>query len=201
MSLIRIAIALSIGLTLISCNDKIKGDDLGGDNVTAEFMDTFSGNFREKVEGSEIGEEVLIDSEGTITVRRVRQVGEANNPAIPQNTVCGFSYEGRIHYVVELRDDRRERSTEEGTTFLDPATHALTYSVLNAKLDDAMQAGSSSDQSCRNFIEKQNQDLPTFTLYMELFAPNTIRFHTHGGGDYKGFERTAGTLDEVFERF
>ena len=198
MRKLRLLTVLLFAFHFTACSNS--DTDASGDNVTEQFLSEYSGSYEEQ-DGSltSAGERMIIERDGQIEVLQHRRVGERNNPAIPAGTACSFVLNGQIISVVQLNNEARERSGEEGTYKL-PQTHNLAFSVHQLTLTDELRPGSTTDRGCINFQEKMNQQFPIYTYGMELFGAGTIRFHTRDEGDYQGGERTESTLDEVFIR-
>ena len=196
----RIVILSLIAFAFMACDKSNNNEeDLGGKEVTQQFLADYNGDFQEQHSRADAGERLSISRDGQIEVLKIRQVGSKNNPAIPYETVCSYYLTGQIRYVVELFDETRERVSESGDTFLLPETHRLTFSVHQVTLTDELESNSTTNEACLNFQEEMNRNLPNYTYGMELFGSGTIRLHTSGGGDFEG-EPTDSTVDEVYTR-
>ena len=189
-----------LSAAMIACDQS--PDNLGGVDVTSDFLSQYNGEYKEQIEdNSEQGEGLKVSRDGSIEVTKVRQVGSEDNPAIPYPTVCSFILKGQIRYVLELyRENRQRINPSNNETYFIPATHEMTFTVESAELTNSLHSETTSSQGCQNFIEQMNNTLPNYSYQMELFGSGTLRLHTHGGGDYNGGERTESTLDEVFMR-
>ncbi len=186
-------------LTITAC-DQSKDNDSYGKDVTQQFISEYNGQYREATSRSDGGEILTISRDGEIEVQKIRNVGRVNNPAIPEGTICNYILRGQIRNVVELNDQFRQRSDEEGKIYFIPQTHNMTFSVLQVSLSNDLRAGTTEDPSCLNFQEEMNQKLPMYTYGMELFPGGHIRLHTTNNDDLTASERGPGTLDENYTR-
>lgn len=196
----RVLIMGFITLAFIACDKSNKNEDLGGKDVTQQFLSDYNGDFVEQQGRSDSGERMSINRDGQIEVLKIRRVGSKNNPAIPYPTVCSYYLTGQVRYVVELSEENRQRLSETGSTYSIPETHRITFSVSEVTLTDELESGTTTNEACLNFQEQMNQTLPVYTYGMELFGSGTLRLHTNDVGDFEGGERTESTLDEVYTR-
>lgn len=201
---ISIALTALAALTLSACagGNSARSSGAGvaedlppGNNITASFLQTYSGKFVD----SEFGESLVIQPDGTMVESQVRQVGREDDPRVPYQTVCNFAKTGTILGVIERGDDDRKN-------YMDYATHEIVFQVTEIKLI-APLGNTPNDKHCADFINEMNEDMAKdggslqWTLYSELLGPDQIRLHTSGGGDYvPGKPRTPSTLDEVHIR-
>ena len=190
---------LVIPLLFIACGEQTnEGND--GREVTQQFLADYSGSYVERTNRTDDGERIIIERDGDIEIMRIRNIGEANNPAMPEGTTCSYILVGRIRYVTELTNEARQRVDEDDQVYLSPQTHNLVLSVVGGTLTDELLPGSTEDSACQHFINTMNNELPVYSYGMELFGDGVIRFHTTGNDDFEDGERGEGTLDEIFER-
>ena len=200
MKHLRVLLLVVISLSFGAC-DKDNGGDLGGTEVTQQFLNDYNGIFLEQMsETTGEGERISINRDGDIEVLKLRQVGSKNDPAVPKPTICSFILSGQIRYITQLDEESRERVDANDLVYLIPQTHNLTFSVHQVSLTNELHEGSTSNQACLNFQERMNQKLPVYTYGMELFGEGTFRLHTSDIDGYQGGERSTSNLDEVFKR-
>lgn len=200
MKVLRITLTLALLIIFVSCENK-KGDDLGGTNVTSEFLSLYSGSYNEVAADNKTpGEKMKMDRDGSIEVTRLRDVGVAGNPVIPPGTHCSYVLKGQIRYVIQVAEANRTRiNPTTKKTYLDPASHKMTFTVLDAQLTNTLEPSTTNNSGCQLFLVNMKQDLPTFTYPMELFGPGNLRLHTKDYLDYRGEDQTL-ILDEVYVR-
>jgi hypothetical protein len=196
MPRIKTLLFIITALSFMGCSQVNNEDDIGGTDVTSQFLEDYSGQYVD----AQTGETININRNGEVEILKHRQVGEDNNPAIPRPTHCSFYLSGQISYVAQLPDDKRLRVNEEGTQYFIPRTHNMVFSVHNVALSDELEESSTTDDGCQNFQQRMNERFPVFTYGMELYGSGHIRFHTVGEEGFSGGDRTEGTLDEVFTR-
>ncbi len=193
----RLIILTAIAFNFLACS-KTEKVGIGGEDVTDEFLSEYNGSYAERTDPT--GERLILSRDGQIEVLKHRNVGEANNPAIPADTNCSFWLRGEVAYVSQLNNETRQRQNASGESYLIPQTHNLVFSVNRVELTDDLEPGSTTSTGCLAFQEKMSDFLPVYTYGMELFGQGFLRLHTQGEDEYQGGDRTEATLDEVFVR-
>lgn len=201
MKSFKFILILSLLGALISCQKKAS-EDLGGDSVTGAFLNQYSGSYSEVVADKKLpSEKINIQRDGTIVVTRLRDVGTPGDSAIPTGTICSYVLTGQIRNVIQADDAHRTKmDPKTRQTYVEPATHKLSFNVTDAVLTDALEESSSETPGCQLYLAKVKQKLPSFTYGMELFGPGNIRLHTKDNDSYRGGEKTDLVLDEVYVR-
>ncbi len=200
MKKLRLLAISVIAFNFLACS-QTDDTNLGGDDVTEQFLSEYNGTFTERGDQfTSSGERFTITRDGEIEVLKHRDVGEANNPVMPPGTHCSFWLRGQVAYVSQLSRETRQRTNEAGESYLIPQTHNLVFGVYQVELTNDLEPGSTTSEGCLAFQEKMNRFLPTYTYGMELFGRGTLRLHTQGWDEFEGGERPEATLDENFVR-
>ncbi len=192
---LRLMLLTIFAMQIVACSDS--SEKLGGEDVTQLFLEEYNGSY---TDADDSGEKITIWRDGEIELLKYRDVGEKNNPLIPENTYCSYTIKGAIATVVQLEEGKRTRINDAGENYMAPETHHLIFLAEEVILNDDIKKGSTTDRGCLAYQRKMNEKPLVFTYGMELFGPETIRFHTQDEGDFKGGDRTESTLDEVFFR-
>ena len=199
MKYTKLILLLIVAIGFAAC-DQESASEIGGREVTQQFLTEYSGEYVEKTDRDDDGERLIIYKNGDIEALKIRNVGEKNNPSIPEGTVCSYIITGQVRYVVELDEMTRQRVDANGEVYYAPKTHDLVFSVHNVALTDQLQENTTTNKACINYETKLNRELPVYAYGMELFGAGSIRLHTTDNDDFVAGERGVGTLDEIFEK-
>lgn len=189
-----------LSLGLIACDSKDNQND-PGQNVTADFLESHSGEFTE----ADFGETLSIFADGDIELKEVRQVGSEESTTVPYPTSCTYMMYGKIIAVFELFESRRTSVDKQtGESYLIPTTHIMDFVVNRVQWIGTYDSTfpDRDTERCQIFEDEMNSyGSLSYSYDLEVLSDDQLRLHTSGGGDSVGRkERTESTLDELFQR-